>query len=266
LDEARLGRARQELRRRSTRDGYEGSELVDHSAKSRRPDRPEKGPEQSRNAFDQLSDFITPSELFYIRSHFPTSELDPVAFRLRIRGAVRNELSLSYAAIRAMSSRKCVTTLECVGNSRVFLTPPVPGAHGNSAQSATRMDGRPAVRIAGKRRTGRWRVRHRFGRRRPRRADGRAQAARSNLLCSQYPEGAGDGTRRSHRLPDERAESYAGPRILRAIVLGFYGMSSVKWSTDTVVATQPFQGYWQTSDYGIGMITKGYPCATRSRK
>jgi DMSO/TMAO reductase YedYZ molybdopterin-dependent catalytic subunit len=60
--------------------------------------------------------------------------------------------------------------------------------------------------------------------------------------------------------------SYAGPRILRAIVLGFYGMSSVKWSTDTVVATQPFQGYWQTSDYGIGMITKGYPYATRSRK
>ena len=78
--------------------------------------------------FDQLSDFTTPSELFYIRSHFPTPELDPVAFRLSIRGAVRNELSLSCAALRAMPSRKCVATLECAGNSRVFLTPPVPGA------------------------------------------------------------------------------------------------------------------------------------------
>jgi hypothetical protein len=27
--------------------------------------------------FDQLGDFITPAELFYIRSHFPAPELDP---------------------------------------------------------------------------------------------------------------------------------------------------------------------------------------------
>src|SRR5258708_30702100 len=78
--------------------------------------------------FDQPHDFITPSELFYIRSHFPTPDLDPAAYRLSISGAVRNELSLSYADIRAMPSRRCVATLECAGNSRVFLVPPVPGA------------------------------------------------------------------------------------------------------------------------------------------
>ena len=88
----------------------------------------QKNPNNLEMPFDQHSDFITPSELFYIRSHFPTPELDPVAFRLSIRGAVRNELSLSRAALRAMPSRKCVATLECAGNSRVFLTPPVPGA------------------------------------------------------------------------------------------------------------------------------------------
>jgi DMSO/TMAO reductase YedYZ molybdopterin-dependent catalytic subunit len=43
-------------------------------------------------------------------------------------GAVRHELSLSYADIRAMPSRTCVATLECAGNSRVFMVPPVPGA------------------------------------------------------------------------------------------------------------------------------------------
>jgi DMSO/TMAO reductase YedYZ molybdopterin-dependent catalytic subunit len=88
----------------------------------------QKGPNNLEMPFDQLGDFITPSELFYIRSHFPTPELDPLAYRLSISGAVRNELSLSYADIRAMPSRTCVATLECAGNSRVFMVPPVPGA------------------------------------------------------------------------------------------------------------------------------------------
>jgi DMSO/TMAO reductase YedYZ molybdopterin-dependent catalytic subunit len=63
--------------------------------------------------FDQLGEFITPSELFYIRSHFPAPKMDPIAYRLSLRGALRNELSLSYADIRAMPSRTCVATLEC---------------------------------------------------------------------------------------------------------------------------------------------------------
>ncbi len=71
--------------------------------------------------FDQLDDFITPAELFYIRSHFPTPQLDPATYRLAIEGAVRSELSLSYADIRAMPSRTCIATLECAGNGRVFL-------------------------------------------------------------------------------------------------------------------------------------------------
>jgi DMSO/TMAO reductase YedYZ molybdopterin-dependent catalytic subunit len=88
----------------------------------------QKDPNNFEMPFDQLGGFITPSELFYIRSHFPAPELDPATYRLSIRGAVRRELSLSYADIRALPSRTCVATLECAGNSRVFLVPPAPGA------------------------------------------------------------------------------------------------------------------------------------------
>ena len=88
----------------------------------------QKDPRNLEMPFDQLGDFITPSELFYIRSHFPTPELNSAAYRLSIRGAVLRELSLSYADIRAMPSRTCVATLECAGNSRVFLVPQAPGA------------------------------------------------------------------------------------------------------------------------------------------
>ena len=81
----------------------------------------QKDPNNLEMPFDQLGDFITPSELFYIRSHFAAPELDPASYRLSIRGAVRSELSLRYADIRAMPSRSCIATLECAGNSRVFL-------------------------------------------------------------------------------------------------------------------------------------------------
>src|SRR5882672_8667021 len=88
----------------------------------------QKDPNNLEMPFDQLGDFITPTELFYVRSHFPTPDLDPIAYRLSVGGAVRREQRLSYAEIRAMPSQTCVATLECAGNSRVFLVPPAPGA------------------------------------------------------------------------------------------------------------------------------------------
>ena len=36
----------------------------------------QKDPNNLEMPFDQLGDFITPSELFYIRSHFATPELN----------------------------------------------------------------------------------------------------------------------------------------------------------------------------------------------
>ena len=78
----------------------------------------QKDPNNLEMPFDQLGDFITPADLFYVRSHFRVPELNVDSYRLSIRGAVRRELSLSYADIRAMPSRTCVATLECAGNSR----------------------------------------------------------------------------------------------------------------------------------------------------
>jgi DMSO/TMAO reductase YedYZ molybdopterin-dependent catalytic subunit len=46
---------------------------------------------------------------------------------------------------------------------------------------------------------------------------------------------------------------------LRAIVPGYYGMSSVKWLTNIIATTGPFQGYWQTADYAYWDDSKGIP-------
>jgi DMSO/TMAO reductase YedYZ molybdopterin-dependent catalytic subunit len=78
--------------------------------------------------FDQLDSFLTPTELFYIRSHFATPTIDVADYRLRIDGAVKNPFVLSYEELRAMRTETRIATLECAGNSRVFLVPQVRGA------------------------------------------------------------------------------------------------------------------------------------------
>ena len=87
-----------------------------------------KEPTNLETPFDQVDSFLTPTELFYIRSHFPAPKLDLASYQLRVDGAVRNPFSLSYKEFRDMPSETRIATLECAGNSRVFLVPQVEGA------------------------------------------------------------------------------------------------------------------------------------------
>src|SRR5919198_1943999 len=88
----------------------------------------QKEPKNLEAPFDRIDSYLTPTELFYIRSHFPTPDLDPASYQLRLDGAVRRPFSLSYDELRSMPCETRVATLECAGNSRVFLVPQVPGA------------------------------------------------------------------------------------------------------------------------------------------
>src|SRR5712672_4309732 len=88
----------------------------------------QKEPKNLEAPFDRIDSYVTPTELFYIRSHFPTPDLDRASYQLRIDGAVRRPFALSYEELRSMRSETRVATLECAGNSRVFLVPQVQGA------------------------------------------------------------------------------------------------------------------------------------------
>jgi DMSO/TMAO reductase YedYZ molybdopterin-dependent catalytic subunit len=46
---------------------------------------------------------------------------------------------------------------------------------------------------------------------------------------------------------------------VRAMVPGHYAMASVKWLTRIHATREPFQGYWQTSDYGYWDYVDGKP-------
>src|SRR5216683_524241 len=88
----------------------------------------QKEPKNLEAPFDRIDSYLTPTELFYIRSHFPIPSLDRASYELRIDGAVRRPFALSYEELRSMPCETRVATLECAGNSRVFLVPQVRGA------------------------------------------------------------------------------------------------------------------------------------------
>ena len=100
-----------------------------------------------------LTSWITPNDLFYVRSHFYTPSVDANTWRLRIDGDVERTLELSLADLKAAPATSMVVTLECAGNGRAFFDPPVAGvqwekgAVGTAQWSGVRL--RDVLRMAG---------------------------------------------------------------------------------------------------------------------
>ncbi|MFL5645130.1 MAG: sulfite oxidase [Chloroflexota bacterium] len=196
----------------------------------------------------QFDSVITPPGLFFIRTHFDVPRIDPDAYRLVIDGHVANPTTLTLADISSQDD-EVTSTLECAGNGRANLAEPVAGLQWAGGAVGT----------------GEWRG-IRLGRLLEL-ADVRDGAV-SVLL-----RGADEGTvaavpagpvRFERSLPLEKAmrpdvliataisgeplpAALGGP--VRAVVGGWYGMSSVKWLTRITVLDAPGSGHWETTDY-----------------
>src|ERR1700694_4119169 len=221
----------------------------------------QKEPTNLETPFDQLDSFLTPTELFYIRSHFPAPKLDLASYQLRVDGAVRNPFSLSYQELRDLPSETRVAVWECAGNSRVFLVPQVPGAQWElGAVGNAEWTGVPLAALL-------------------------ERAGMDDSVCEVVREGADHGIPAEQPIPPgpisyvrslprhkatqpegliayqmngrDLSKDHGHP--VRAIVPGHYGMASVKWLTSIRAVREPFHGYWQTSDYAYWDHADGKP-------
>src|SRR5438105_1310060 len=77
--------------------------------------------------FSKVDQFITPTEWFYVRTHFPIPKIEKRDWRLRVEGEVENPLELRYEDLLKMKALTIPVTLECAGNNRNFLEPKVKG-------------------------------------------------------------------------------------------------------------------------------------------
>ena len=91
--------------------------LIVHSAR----------PQDLETPVNLLTSWITPNDLFYVRSHFYTPTIDEARWVLQVDGDVATPLTLTLDDIMRMPQRTLPVTLECAGNGRGNYEPRVAG-------------------------------------------------------------------------------------------------------------------------------------------
>lgn len=191
-------------------------------------------PPNAETRLDLQEGLITPSSRFYVRCNFPPPESWP---GLEIGGMVRRPSAV--VDLSRHSSHRLVATLECAGNGRAFLSPPVPGEQWElGAVSTAEWEGVQLAEVL-------------------------TEAGVDRDAVEVLFTGA-DGYQRS--LPLETAlsptvllvtgmngeplpQAHGGP--VRVLVPGWYGMAALKWLTRIDPVAEPFQGHFQVDRYVV---------------
>lgn len=87
-------------------------------------------PEDLETPVGLLNTWITPTDLFYVRTHtYPAkvTEQEGKEWKLQIDGEVQRPTSITIDELKKMPKTTITVTLECAGNGRAFYDPPVPG-------------------------------------------------------------------------------------------------------------------------------------------
>jgi len=189
---------------------------------------------------------LTRTEHFYVRSHFAI----PDSWRgLAVDGLVSRPLQLDLDEVKRLPRASVTTTMECAGNGRIFLDPPVGGvqwqlgAVGTAEWSGTGLES--ILALAGVK-PGAVEMVFQGSDRGAVAEKGQVAFARSlpvhdagiNSVLVAY-EMNGEPLTPAHGAP------------LRLVVPGWYGMASVKWLERITAAGEPFRGYFQVDDYVV---------------
>lgn len=200
---------------------------------------------------DNLSEFITPSKLFYVRNHFPIPEVDKDKWRLRIEGEVERPFEINFDELSKLETRKIPATLECAGNGRSFLEPKVKGVQwdigGISNAEWTGVPLSILLKRAGIKSSAREIIFE--GADHGKLEDPKAPRGEIHFARSIPLEKASDVLLACKMNDIDIPAEHGFP--VRAIVPGWYAVASVKWLQCIIVSDKPFNGYYQTLDYAF---------------
>jgi DMSO/TMAO reductase YedYZ molybdopterin-dependent catalytic subunit len=200
--------------------------------------------------FSAVKSFLTPSEQFFVRSHFVVPAIDLKTWALEVTGDGVKSAKFTMDDLAKLGAVTTPITLECAGNGRVFLTPATRGLQWQQGAVGTaEWTGVPlknVLEITGVNATAKEVIL--IGADKGAIADPATPGAiafdRSIPLekalkpeCILATHMNGQPLTPSHGFP------------LRAVIGGYYGMASVKWLSRIVVTDKPYDGFWQTFDY-----------------
>jgi DMSO/TMAO reductase YedYZ molybdopterin-dependent catalytic subunit/rhodanese-related sulfurtransferase/glyoxylase-like metal-dependent hydrolase (beta-lactamase superfamily II) len=191
---------------------------------------------------------VVPNARFYVRNHFPAPTLDGHTWTVHIGGLVERPLALSLRDLSRMPAETQVVTLECAGNGRHTLDPPVEGEPWRlGAVSTAEWTGVPLVEVLER--------------------VGILPAATEVVFrgADQGPLPGRPGPVYFERslavdtaLDADALIAYAmnGEALpvqhgypVRLVVPSWYGVASVKWLTGIELTQCPFAGYFQAEKY-----------------
>ena len=191
-----------------------------------------------------FSDYITPIDRFFVRSHVYTPRVDIGQWRLTVDGEVASTLSLSMDDLRRMPPVELVGVLECAGNGRSFYEPSMPGlqwGHGGVGNGRWR-----GVRLAD--------VLKRAG----------LKASPKDVLFNGADTPVGTMPDFQRSIPIAKAlhpstllaYEMNGETLpvehgfpLRVVVPGWAGDSWMKWVTSITVLNREHDGFWMARAY-----------------
>jgi DMSO/TMAO reductase YedYZ molybdopterin-dependent catalytic subunit len=201
-------------------------------------------PEDLEMPLSGFSDYITPIDRFFVRTHVYTPRIEVSEWRLMVTGDVGAALTLTMGELRRLPATELVSVLECAGNGRGFYEPSMPGLQwGDGAVGNGRWRG---VRLAD--------VLERAG--------VRPSAKEVLFNGADAPIGAMPDFQRS--IPIEKA---LDPRTLlayemngealpvqhgfplRVVAPGWAGDSWIKWLTSISVLDREHDGFWMARAY-----------------
>jgi DMSO/TMAO reductase YedYZ molybdopterin-dependent catalytic subunit len=74
-----------------------------------------------------LTDYVTPNEIFFVRSHWIPRPPNPKKGSLTIDGEVERPIQLTLSELKKLPAAETTCVLECAGNASRRLLTAVPG-------------------------------------------------------------------------------------------------------------------------------------------
>jgi sulfite dehydrogenase len=203
-----------------------------------------KRPEDLEMPLSGFSDYITPIEHFFVRTHVYVPTVNLNDWRLSVDGEVATPLTLTMDDLKKLPSVELVSVVECAGNGRGFADPPVAGLQwtngsvGNGRWRGVRLA--DVLKRAGMKDSGKEILFN--GADVPigtmqdfRRTITVKKALDANTLLAYEMNGVALPVK--HGFP------------LRVVAPGWASDSWVKWLTNITVLDKEFDGFWMKSSY-----------------
>src|ERR1700737_2975115 len=191
----------------------------------------------AESSLELQDDGLTPLSAFYVRNNSPAP---PPATRLTVGGAVEQPLSFGPEDLRRLPRRQLAATLECAGNGRAFMSPPVPGEQWQlGAVSTAEWEGVPLSAVLGEAEIA---------------ADAEEvvfSGADGFVRSLPIGEALGDNVLLVDTMNGEPLTPEHGAPF-RLLVAGWYGMAAVKWLARIDLSRTPFRGHFQVERYVVG--------------